>query len=128
MGSMLGVRPGTTEHDNKQTYKKDANAHGQTASFDQGRANTGRSSSSPPSSSAIFFCIMVSMWLLLQGIVAFAPLKSVYAQYGQPQELPPLLDATAEELSSGLASGVFTSVDLVQVRSEYTCARYATMD
>ncbi|KAL6709842.1 hypothetical protein ACN47E_000627 [Coniothyrium glycines] len=56
---------------------------------------------------------MVSAWFLAKAFVAFAPLGSVIAQYNTSVQLPLLLDATAEELSSGLAAGDFTSVDLV---------------
>jgi amidase len=60
---------------------------------------------------------MVSAWFLTKVFVAFAPLSTVYAQYNTPVEFPLLLDATAEELSAGLESGAFTSLDLVQVRT-----------
>jgi 3-isopropylmalate dehydratase small subunit len=56
--------------------------------------------------------IMVSAWLIVKALVAFAP---VYAQYGESSKLPLLLDATGEELTTGLEMGHFTSVDLVQV-------------
>jgi hypothetical protein len=59
---------------------------------------------------------MVSAWFLTKVVVAFAPLTTVYAQYNTSVGLPLLLDATAEELSVGLESGTFTSLDLVQVR------------
>lgn len=59
--------------------------------------------------------IMVSAWFLAKVFVAFAPLTSVIAQYATPSVLPELLDATADELISGLEAGDFTSLDLVQV-------------
>ena len=58
---------------------------------------------------------MVSAWFLAKVFVAFAPLTSVVAQYATPPVLPELLDATADELISGLEAGDFTSLDLVQV-------------
>ncbi|KAL1598172.1 hypothetical protein SLS59_007182 [Nothophoma quercina] len=57
---------------------------------------------------------MVSAWFLAKVFVAFAPLTSVIAQYATPSVLPELLDATADELISGLEAGDFTSLDLVQ--------------
>lgn len=59
--------------------------------------------------------IMVSTWFIVKLFVAFAPLTSVAAQYPTLPILPQLLDATADELISGLEAGDFTSVDLVQV-------------
>ena len=59
--------------------------------------------------------IMVSAWFLAKAFVAFAPLASVYAQYNTTKTFPSLLDATADELTAGLAAGAFTSLDLVQV-------------
>jgi amidase len=58
---------------------------------------------------------MVSAWLILKAFVAFSPLTSVYAQYGESSKFPLLLDATGEELTAGLEMGQFTSVDLVNV-------------
>lgn len=60
-------------------------------------------------------CTMVSAWFLAKLFVAFVPLTSVVAQYATPPVLPELLDATADELISGLEAGDFTSLDLVQV-------------
>jgi amidase len=60
---------------------------------------------------------MVSAWSFAKVFVAFAPLASVVAQYATPPVLPELLDATADELISGLESGHFKSLDLVQVSS-----------
>ncbi|EOA88197.1 hypothetical protein ACJQWK_02038 [Exserohilum turcicum] len=57
---------------------------------------------------------MVSAWFLAKAFVAFAPLASVYAQYNTTKTFPSLLDATADELTAGLAAGAFTSLDLVQ--------------
>lgn len=59
--------------------------------------------------------IMVSAWFLAKLFAAFVPLTSVVAQYSTPPALPKLLDATADELISGLEAGHFTSLDLVQV-------------
>lgn len=56
--------------------------------------------------------IMVSAWLIVKALVAFAPLTSCAPVNSS---LPLLLDATAEELTLGLEKGQFTSVDLVQV-------------
>ncbi|KAF1912029.1 amidase signature domain-containing protein [Ampelomyces quisqualis] len=55
---------------------------------------------------------MISAWSIVKAL-AFAPLTSVYAQYGKSTKLPLLLDATGEELTTGLEAGQFTSVDLV---------------
>lgn len=57
---------------------------------------------------------MVSTKFVVKVLVAFAPLTCVFAQYGSPA-LPLLLDATTEELSTGLEAGDFSSVDLVNV-------------
>jgi amidase len=59
--------------------------------------------------------IMVSVWFFAKVFVA---LTSVVAQYATHPVLPELLDATADELISGLEAGDFTSLDLVQV-SDY---------
>ncbi|KAH9879624.1 hypothetical protein IAQ61_001443 [Plenodomus lingam] len=56
---------------------------------------------------------MVSALFLARALVAFALLRSVWAQYGSGPQFPLLLDATAEELTLGLEWGNFTSVDLV---------------
>jgi hypothetical protein len=69
----------------------------------------------PPSALRIGIGIMVAAWLIVKTFVAFSPLTSVYAQYGEPYKLPLLLDATGEELTVGLEEGHFTSADLVQV-------------
>ncbi|KAJ8111272.1 hypothetical protein OPT61_g6094 [Boeremia exigua] len=58
--------------------------------------------------------IMVSTWFIVKAFVAFACLGTVVAQYATPLVLPELLDATADELISGLEAGHFTSLDLVQ--------------
>jgi amidase len=68
---------------------------------------------------------MVSAWLIVRAFVAISPLTSVYAQYGELSKLPLLLDATGEELTTGLEAGQFTSVDLVQVSSIHTFFRPA---
>ncbi|EMD64536.1 hypothetical protein COCSADRAFT_171597 [Bipolaris sorokiniana ND90Pr] len=57
---------------------------------------------------------MVSAWFLAKVFLAFAPLPSVYAQYNGTVSFPSLLDATADELATGLDTGAFTSLDLVQ--------------
>lgn len=67
--------------------------------------------------------IMVSVWFFAKVFVAFAPLTSVVAQYATHPVLPELLDATADELISGLEAGDFTSLDLVQV-SDYLWGSY----
>jgi len=48
--------------------------------------------------------------------VAFALLTTVFAQSNTTNKFPLLLDATADDLVAGLDAGVFTSLDLVQVR------------
>jgi amidase len=58
---------------------------------------------------------MVSAAFIVNVFVAFVPLTHVFAQYGTPAVLPPLLDATADELIAGLEAGDFTSLDLVHV-------------
>jgi amidase len=58
---------------------------------------------------------MVPTWFFVRALLAFAPLSSVVAQYSTHTALPELLDATADELISGLEAGDFTSLDLVQV-------------
>lgn len=58
---------------------------------------------------------MVSMWFFVKVVAAFAPLTNVVAQYSTTPVLPELMDATADELISGLEAGQFTSLDLVQV-------------
>lgn len=63
---------------------------------------------------------MVPAWFLAKLFVAFVPLTSVVAQYAIPPVLPKLLDATADELISGLEAGDFTSLDLVQVSNHQT--------
>jgi amidase len=47
--------------------------------------------------------------------VVIIHLTHVLAQY-TPSVLPPLLDATADELIAGLDAGHFTSLNLVEVR------------
>jgi hypothetical protein len=69
-----------------------------------------------PWSIVLFVFVMMSGRLFLQALVAITPLTGVCAQYhATVPKLPSLLDATAEELTAGLESGSFTSVDLVQV-------------
>ena len=58
---------------------------------------------------------MVSAWFLAKAFVVFAPLATVYAQNNGTTKFPSLLDATLDELVTGLDSGAFTSLDLVQV-------------
>jgi amidase len=58
---------------------------------------------------------MVSAWFVVKTFVAVVPLTHVFAQYGTPSVLPPLLDATADELIAGLEAGDFTSLNLVEV-------------
>ena len=58
---------------------------------------------------------MVSAWFLAKVSVTFVPLTNVAAQYATSSVLPELLDATADELISGLEAGRFTSLNLVQV-------------
>jgi amidase len=41
---------------------------------------------------------------------------------GRPPQTPPLLDATIEQLQEGLVNGLFTSVDLVNVRGHKVAA------
>lgn len=65
---------------------------------------------------------MVSAWFLAKVFLTFAPLPSVYALYNGTSGFPSLLDATADELITGLDAGAFTSLDLVQVSSrKLTC-------
>ena len=66
------------------------------------------------------FAVMVSAWLILRTFVAVVPLTHVVAQYSTPSALPPLLDATADELIAGLEAGHFTSLNLVDVSLEYS--------
>lgn len=84
---------------------------------DHGRARQHYSGPNPPTrlAAAVALGIMVSAWLIVKALVAFAPLTS-YAQYANTS-LPLLLDVTGEELTLGLEEGHFTSVDLVQVRT-----------
>jgi len=72
---------------------------------------------------AFAIVIMVSAWFLTKVFVAFAPLTTiVYAQYNiTTPQLPLLLDATADDLAAGLEAGDFTSLDLVQVGSRFSC-------
>lgn len=58
---------------------------------------------------------MVSIKFFAKVFVTFAPLTSVVALYTTPLTLPHLLDASADELISGLEAGDFTSLDLVKV-------------
>jgi hypothetical protein len=69
------------------------------------------------------FAVMVSAWLIVKTFVAIVPLTHVFAQYGTPPVLPSLLDATADELIAGLEAGDFTSLNLVDVNTEYTLQR-----
>jgi hypothetical protein len=72
----------------------------------------------------VAFCtvaIMVSAWFLTKVFVAVVPITNVVAQYSAPSVLPGLLDATADQLISGLNAGDFTSLDLVQVRFLSQC-------
>ena len=71
--------------------------------------------------------IMVSAWVLARLFVALVPLSSVVAQYSTPPVLPSLLDATADELISGLEAGDFTSLDLVQVSDCSLCPMCVAM-
>ncbi|KAF2124038.1 amidase signature enzyme [Dothidotthia symphoricarpi CBS 119687] len=64
--------------------------------------------------SIVFSGSMVSAMFALKVFVAFAPLTNVWARYTNKTALPLLLDATGEELTMGLETGAFTSVDLVQ--------------
>ena len=67
----------------------------------------------------VAFCtvaIMVSAWFLTKVFVAVVPMANVIAQYSTTPVFPGLLDATADQLISGLDAGDFTSLDLVQVR------------
>ncbi|KAF2998479.1 hypothetical protein E8E13_002817 [Curvularia kusanoi] len=57
---------------------------------------------------------MMSTWFLAKVLVAIVPVASVVAQYSTTPAFPSLLDATADELISGLEAGDFTSLDLVQ--------------
>ncbi|KAH7381309.1 glutamyl-tRNA amidotransferase subunit A [Phaeosphaeria sp. MPI-PUGE-AT-0046c] len=57
---------------------------------------------------------MVSAWLIIKAIAAFALVTNVHARYGVASKLPSLLDATGEELTVGMEMGHFTSVDLVE--------------
>jgi len=59
---------------------------------------------------------MVSAWFLTKVFVAVVPMANVIAQYSTTPVFPGLLDATADQLISGLDAGDFTSLDLVQVR------------
>ncbi|RMZ68700.1 glutamyl-trna amidotransferase subunit a [Pyrenophora seminiperda CCB06] len=58
--------------------------------------------------------IMVSAWFLTKVFVAFAPLTIVFAKSNATAKFPLLLDATADDLVTGLDAGDFTSLDLVQ--------------
>lgn len=62
---------------------------------------------------------MSSLWSLRTLSVIATVVAVVGAQYAPPNNslprLPSLLDATTEELASGLESGSFSSVDLVKV-------------
>jgi hypothetical protein len=72
----------------------------------------------------VVFCtvaIMVSAWFLTKVFVAVVPMTNVIAQYSAPPVFPGLLDATADQLISGLDAGDFTSLDLVQVRFLLHC-------
>ena len=72
----------------------------------------------------VAFCtvaIMVSAWFLTKVFVAVLPMANVIAQYSAPPVFPGLLDATADQLISGLDAGDFTSLDLVQVKFQSQC-------
>lgn len=61
------------------------------------------------------FGIMVSAWFLARAFVVTSVWANGWAQYVTECKYPPLLDATAEELTLGLERGDFNSVDLVKV-------------
>jgi hypothetical protein len=106
---MRQSRPGTTGNNNKHVYKTGGNAQPKIEGQNSGPHFF------PRSATRVGIGIMVSACLILKAFVAFSPLKSVYAQYGESSEFPLLLDATGEELTAGLEMGQFTSVDLVNV-------------
>ena len=103
------LQSGTSQDHNKHVYKSDGEARSRTQQPYSG------SNSLPHSAVLVAIGIMVSAWLIIKALVAFAPLTGVYAQYGESSKLPLLLDATGEELTAGLEAGNFTSLDLVQV-------------
>jgi amidase len=108
---MRQSQSGTSTNHNKIIYKSDRDSR-------KPRPSSGRQYlclETLPLSTAVTIGIMVSAWLIIKAFVAFTPLTTVYAQYGEASKLPLLLDATAEELTAGLEAGDFTSVDLVQV-------------
>lgn len=59
--------------------------------------------------------IIVMAMFIVKFFIAFAPLTSICARHIQASALPSLLDATAEDLMTGLNLEAFTSVDLVEV-------------
>ena len=110
MGGMRQSQSGTLRtqaRQDKQAYKWDGNA--------RNPAGRPKLNFCLRSFTVVSIGIMVSAWFIAKAFVAFAPLTSVWAQYGEPSKLPLLLDATAEELTAGLEKGDFTSVDLVHV-------------
>jgi hypothetical protein len=102
---------GTSRNHNKYVYKKHQSSYPHLALQYSGPNSFSRFAV------VVAIGIMVSAWLIVKVLVAFAP---VYAQYGAPSKLPLLLDATGEQLTAGLEAGHFTSVDLVQVSTMST--------
>lgn len=108
MGRVRQSQSGTSRNHNTHVFKSDADAHlrSQQPYFVR--------SSLPRSAVVLAIVVMVSAWFIVKTL-ALAPLTSVSAQYGESPKLPLLLDATGEELTTGLEAGHFTSVDLVHV-------------
>jgi amidase len=122
---MRQSQSGTSTNHNEIIYKSDHDSR-------KSRPSSGRQYlclETLPLSTAVTIGIMVSAWLIIKAFVALAPLTTVYAQYGEASKLPLLLDATAEDLTAGLESGNFTSVDLVQVSvAPLFCQCYMDID
>ncbi|KAL5117324.1 hypothetical protein ACEQ8H_004769 [Pleosporales sp. CAS-2024a] len=109
---------GTTPQSQSGTVRaKDARS--KSAYKEDGSARQGHQALPTPTRVAVVVYvavgIMISAWLLLKAVVAFASLTS-YVQSANAS-LPFLLDATGEELTLGLEQGHFTSLDLVQLTS-----------
>ena len=103
----------TFDDHSKKTYKSSSGAR---TSADRRRSTLDCFSRS---TLVVVIGIMVSAWLIIRALPAFAPLTSVCAQYEESPKLPLLLDATGEELTAGLELGQFTSVDLIEVSPDF---------